>query len=100
MKKVPEGAFLSLPENSVFGDRLNRAVRDGIVDFGVIALGEGLSFAVVVKLEDRGMAPDAKAAADADVLINFSFFHGCSSSNGNIIGVKQQDDNRFPHRFS
>ncbi len=56
-----------------FADRLDRAVGDGIVNFSLVAVRNNSGFAVVIELEDRAVAADAKTAANAGVLVNFRF---------------------------
>lgn len=64
----------------LFRDGLNGAIRNRLIDFGVIscANGDGLSF--IVEVEGSGAGADAEAASDAGIAIDGGFLrHGFSS---------------------
>ncbi len=71
---------------SLFANRLDRAVGDGIRDSFFITFGDDIGFAFIVEREDLGMGANAQTAADAGVLINAGFGHKSTSVNECIIG--------------
>ena len=59
----------------VFVDGLDRAIGDGVSGAVIIGVGDDLGFIVGIDGEDVAVGAGAKAAADAEILVNFEFLH-------------------------
>ncbi len=64
-----------MSEDLFFGDRADRAIRNGVLDRGFIIDFATFGLTIVVKREDGRGSGDAEATGDAEVFVNNSFRH-------------------------
>ena len=85
LKNLKEGRLVGIDQDDEalefsknelgFGDSLDRAAGDRVIDVRFGSFGKGFGLSVIVELEDVAVSANAGTTADAHILINFCILH-------------------------